>query len=83
MGCYNTVIFKCPSCGGEIAEQVKSGSCMLNTFNEDKVPIDDAGGLIGINTICYDCKKTFEICTRNASTVLRLCLIEIRKEDES
>ena len=53
MGCFNTVIFKCPSCGGEIAEQVKSGSCTLNTFNEDKVPIDDAGGLIGINTATF------------------------------
>ena len=37
MGCYNTIIAKCPKCGEENEFQTKSGDCSMSIF-----PLEDA-----------------------------------------
>lgn len=38
MGCYDTVIAKCPDCGEEIQAQSKSGECTLGSYPTSRVP---------------------------------------------
>jgi hypothetical protein len=42
MGCYETILFKCPACGAQLEAQSKSGPCLLETFQHTSVPIDVA-----------------------------------------
>ena len=60
MGMYDYVIFKCPSCGKEIAEQSKSGVCMLRNYSQHKVPVEVAIGLDD-ETYCSNCKAKLKI----------------------
>lgn len=42
MGCFDSIIFKCPNCGEEIEAQSKSGECALMEFNHNSVPFSVA-----------------------------------------
>ena len=40
MGCYDTIIGKCPECGIENYFQSKSGDCCLDTYDIEEAPED-------------------------------------------
>lgn len=42
MGCYDSIVFKCPACGNEIAAQSKGGACSMMTYGLNDVPADVA-----------------------------------------
>ena len=42
MGMFDSIYFKCPSCGAELEAQSKSGNCTCASYNPDKVPIEVA-----------------------------------------
>lgn len=42
MGCYDTIIFRCPNCGAEMGAQSKSGDCLLMNYSNAAVPIEVA-----------------------------------------
>ena len=62
MGCYDTVIVKCPECGEEIDFQSKSGPCLLRVYSFEDCPADV---MLDINrhspVTCYTCKTEFYI----------------------
>ncbi len=39
MGCFDTVTFRCPSCGKQTSEQSKAGGCDLKTYSLAKAPL--------------------------------------------
>ncbi len=57
MGMFDTVIFTCPSCLGEIEEQSKAGDCILAEHNQDAVPVAIAAELNGTRIVCPHCGK--------------------------
>lgn len=42
MGCYDSIIFKCPNCGKELEAQSKSGDCLFQVYPADAVPLNVA-----------------------------------------
>lgn len=38
MGCYNTILARCPRCGEENEFQTKGGDCSLSSFTIDEAP---------------------------------------------
>ena len=40
MGCFDSVMVKCPSCGVEAEFQSKGGKCMMSTYRLHDAPID-------------------------------------------
>lgn len=90
MGCFDTVWFKCPRCGGDIQEQSKGGACELKNYNADAVPFGVASGVDGMEEIldhmtippraswlihCRNCKGEFAVTAD--PPVLRLSLREL------
>lgn len=59
MGCYNTIIAKCPTCRGEIEYQSKGGSCELKEFNISEVPIEDALYIQDSSVRCSGCGEYY------------------------
>lgn len=59
---YDSVFFKCPSCGSEIEVQSHVGPEMLDKYPEDNVPIGIAEDIIGQERpiICEECKGEFK-----------------------
>ena len=42
MGVYDTICFKCPTCGTELSGESKGGSRLLRFYDHDSVPPDVA-----------------------------------------
>jgi hypothetical protein len=42
MGCYDSIMFKCPNCGEDLEAQSKSGECVMATYGLNDVPPDVA-----------------------------------------
>ncbi len=61
MGMFDSVYFKCPSCGETIEEQSKVGDCMLFTFDQSEVPLAIAESIAGTKVYCDGCKEYFMI----------------------
>jgi len=61
MGCYNTLIFKCPSCGSDIEEQSKGGSCTLSTYEAIEAPLGDLVYVEDEIIYCDKCKRKYQI----------------------
>lgn len=78
MGCFDTVTFRCPKCGGEISEQSKAGKCDLSTFEGERgVPAAIAADIEGDPVKCDVCKYTFEILSTLQLDKIPLRLLEI------
>ena len=62
MGCYDTVVFQCPNCGGVVEKQTEASKCNLETFEGKRgVPMSIAADIDGKNIRCSDCLITYEI----------------------
>jgi hypothetical protein len=54
MGCFDTIIYECQSCGKKQAAQTKLGPCMLDTVElGSKTDLPD--GIIVMKSPCYEC----------------------------
>lgn len=53
MGCYDTVVIRCPKCGEPHYEQTKEGACLLREFPQESVPIDIAVAFNEATILCY------------------------------
>lgn len=40
MGCYDTVMVPCPTCGNREPFQTKSGECLLREYDLEKAPME-------------------------------------------
>lgn len=60
MGMFDTIEFKCAKCGNTIEVQTKSGSCQLEVYKADKVPVSVAVGAPRIN-ICGQCGRVWRL----------------------
>jgi len=55
MGCYDTVMVPCPSCGNREPFQTKSGECLLKEYDLEDAPQEVLGD---VNRHApYDCQK--------------------------
>jgi DNA-directed RNA polymerase subunit RPC12/RpoP len=82
MGMFDTVIIKCPNCGGDYEEQIKSGPCLLKVYNFENAPNYLKYGVVGDYT-CYHCKSEFQVREKTKPTfeVRLLTQDEIDKEN--
>lgn len=55
MGCYDTVMVPCPTCGNREPFQSKSGECLLENYNLEEAP-DHVLGDVNRHAP-YDCQK--------------------------
>lgn len=61
MGCYDTVVGKCPKCGSPVKIQSKAGRCDLIDYNQDSVPMAIARNIEGDLVCCKTCSTDIEI----------------------
>lgn len=61
MGCFDTVIFRCPDCGSAIDEQTKAGECLLRDYSQESVPLEIAGRMDGDEVFCQECGSKWVI----------------------
>jgi hypothetical protein len=68
MGCFDSIISRCPKCGKRIEFQSKAGDCMLRIYDPEDAPVEIVKDLMGSVEIC-DCGAS---CTliREARAVL-------------
>lgn len=62
MGCFDSVIARCPSCNAEVEFQTKVGECVLKRYRVDSVPALIAASVAGDVTTCI-CGKQVQINT--------------------
>ncbi len=77
MGMFDTVIFRCPKCGGQIEEQSKAGECLLKDYNQKEVPVIIAISIEGNMVYCNDCDKSFIISKAVVPQTVSLSLIDL------
>ena len=62
MGCYDTVIVRCPECDTDNDLQSKGGDCLLRTFTLLNCPLDV---LMDVNrhtpAVCHHCGTCFRV----------------------
>lgn len=61
MGCYNSIIFKCPSCQATIEVQSKAGSCSLETFLVEEASFQDLAEIEDSIIECRKCHSSYKI----------------------
>lgn len=61
MGCYDSVITKCPSCGLKVDFQSKAGDCGMEEFDINSVDPVVAYDLSGTIQKCKDCGHVIKI----------------------
>jgi hypothetical protein len=61
MGVFDTIIFTCPNCQRKITKQTKAGSCKLEDYKQDVVPVDIAVAIKGEKVHCNGCNSDFTI----------------------
>ena len=63
MGMFDTVVAKCPACGGEVAFQSKGGDCTLDRYDLEDAPQDVLSDThrLGRHTECDDCGRGYKI----------------------
>ncbi len=61
MGMFDTVWFKCPTCGGAVEQQSKAGDCELQTIPASEVPAEIAASIEGEYISCRACGEHFKI----------------------
>lgn len=56
MGCFDSVLVRCPQCGEDVEFQSKSGPCSLAVYrNDEGVPMSVAVGCDGDHERCDHC----------------------------
>lgn len=60
MGMYDSVIFTCPECGGDIEEQSKASYCTLSRYDSKEIPANIARDIEG-NIIVCGCGEEFVV----------------------
>ena len=81
MGCFNSVIFRCPKCNKEIKVQSNAGSCLMKSFSPLKVPMPEAEDIINTTITCYECDSKY-VSDGNFPRYATLFLIDPELEDE-
>lgn len=71
MGMFDSVMAKCPSCGGEVEFQSKAGRCNLDVYYTEDVPTEIAKDLSGQYENCRKCSFAvrLDIAPRSILTV--------------
>jgi ribosomal protein L31 len=60
MGCFDTVIVRCPSCTNKIQVQSKAHDCDIKTFSHQQVPLSIAEDLDEVDFRC-GCGARFKL----------------------
>ena len=55
MGCFDSLIVKCPQCKHDIEFQSKAGKCFLNDFSLEDCPTEILGDLHNQTETCQNC----------------------------
>lgn len=59
---FDTIYFKCPTCGAKIELQSKGAdSPSLSEYDYRAVPLQVAAGVLGSQVCCNDCCETFRV----------------------
>ena len=65
MGCFDTIMIKCPTCGTDIECQSKSGDCDLKQMSLEKAIRTNDPALVDINRhapfICSNCGEKWRV----------------------
>jgi transcription elongation factor Elf1 len=61
MGMFDTVIFTCPACGGQVEVQSKAGECVLARIDPAFVPIAIAANIDGDVESCDSCNESYTV----------------------
>ena len=69
MGCYNTIIIRCPVCHEKLQWQTKSGDCSLSTYELHEAPIADLGAIVGDTALC-ECGRILSVHVQFIATVV-------------
>jgi len=80
MGCFDTVRFKCPSCGSNIEVQSKGGACRMKHYPGTRTPLGVADYILGDKVTCSHCHKELEV--QSATEYVSLFLEEVVPMDE-
>jgi len=77
MGCYETITFKCPNCGEELAAQSKSGPCALGVYSHESVPINVAMDANRHAPFLCSCGKSWQFVTASPEGRIFLPIEEV------
>lgn len=80
MGCYDTVKFRCPSCGTNLEKQTKMYKCNLDTYSIERMPIGIAYGVENEKVTCKGCNK--ELIIKLRTTQVSGFVREVTSEDD-
>ena len=60
MGMFDSVIAKCPDCGGRVEFQSKAGDCSLAEYTPDNVPLKIMADIDGEVSSCQKCGRVLK-----------------------
>lgn len=78
MGCFDTYIFECPWCGGEVQDQVKPG--YMNTYRFGEDPDQDIE-MRGHYSHWDGCKKSFTVDFESVPKIVITKLITLEEKE--
>ena len=61
MGMFDSVLARCPECGGNVEYQSKAGACLLKDYTTDAVPLNIAASINEDIESCDSCGETWKI----------------------
>lgn len=82
MGCFDSVVGRCPKCGTELEWQSKASECLLRTFSIDSVPVSIAEDISGETNVCHNCQEVLKIIPNNRINNIQMRIISFQLEDE-
>jgi len=83
MGCFDTIIFDCPSCGYTLYAQSKSGDCLLFDYYNTSVPLDVAINANRHAPFICECGKKWMLEISNYNLSSNLVSLNINKYKEN
>ena len=75
MGMFDSVVARCPRCGGELEFQSKSGECSLATYPVYAVPVEVASGADGTSAECVGCGTGYTLMLCNPGSTVPMVLV--------
>lgn len=82
MGCFDTVIGKCPKCDGRVEIQSKAGECNLKKYQMNRVPADIAMSIQDSIALCHSCNAKFTIKPVRPIARIEMELVPEGKSDD-
>ena len=76
MGMFDSVICRCPKCGGELEFQSKAGECVLDRFGIGNVPANVAQDIEVDIESCKTCHARYRIYPRQPVATVQMMLVE-------